>query len=237
MLITHLKGITMRRLTSRILQKVGQILINLAKCIYQTPQQKRVALWFRDEGDKILLLSHDLDENSLVFDLGGYEGQWTSDIFSTYCCWIHVFELVEELADKMEKRFSRNERIVVHRFGLSSENRIVQVSVNGTSSSIYRLGNDVREGRLIRAVDFMRENHIEKIDLMKINIEGGEYDLLDHLIESGYAPRIKNIEVQFHDHCVPNAEQRMSNIQSQLKRTHYLTYQYLFVWENWRLKE
>jgi len=70
---------------------------------------------------------------------------------------------------------------------------------------------------------------------MKINIEGSEYDLLEHLLETNYVKIIKNIQVQFHD-FVPNAEKRMKRIQEKLQKTHYLTYQYPFVWENWRIK-
>jgi len=34
---------------------------------------------------------------------------------------------------------------------------------------------------------------------------------------------------------VPDAKARVQNIRRQLERTHRLTYQYDFVWENWRL--
>ena len=46
----------------------------------------------------------------------------------------------------------------------------------------------------------------------------------------------KNIQVQFHDFIIQNAEERMINIQRKLELTHELTYQYVFVWENWKLK-
>jgi len=66
-------------------------------------------------------------------------------------------------------------------------------------------------------------------------IEGGEYDLLEHLIKTKYIKRIKNLQVQFHD-FVDQAQERMDNIQKELSKTHQLTYQYLFVWENWERK-
>ncbi len=216
--------------------RLGHVCIRTSKKLCHSPQRQRVSHWFEDQGDKTLRLNYDLDANSLVFDLGGYEGQWVSDIFSMYCCTIHVFEPVIEFADKIEKRFARNDKIFIHRFGLSSENRIVQISVNGTSSSIYKQGNDVRDASLVRAADFIQENHIKQIDLMKINIEGGEYDLLEHLIECGILKNIQNIQVQFHN-FVPNAEERMIQIQKRLESTHFLTYQYPFVWENWRRKK
>ena len=89
--------------------------------------------------------------------------------------------------------------------------------------------------KMQKTSEFFAVHQIDLIDLMKINIEGGEYDLLDHLITSNLVSRIKNIQVQFHD-FIPDANSRMKNIQNELAKTHELTYQYKFVWENWRLK-
>lgn len=69
---------------------------------------------------------------------------------------------------------------------------------------------------------------------MKINIEGGEYDLLEHLIVSGFVRNIDNIQVQFHD-FVDDAEHRMAVIHKNLAKTHRLSYQYPLVWENWEI--
>ena len=223
------------KLISKALERLGRVFLNLSKQLYQSPQEKRVLPWIKDKGDKTFRLNYDLDENSLVFDLGGYEGQWASDIFSRYCCTIHVFEPVSEFADKIKARFAGNKRILVHQFGLSNENRAVLLSVNKTSSSLYKQRGELKEVRLVKAVDFIQENHIQKIDLMKINIEGAEYDFLEHLLDAGLISNINNIQVQFHD-FVSNAEQRMIMIQKIMAKTHSLTYQYPFVWENWRVK-
>jgi cellulose biosynthesis protein BcsQ len=83
---------------------------------------------------------------------------------------------------------------------------------------------------------FLQEKDIKRIDLMKINIEGCEYNLLECLIGIGFIKNIKNIQVQFHD-FVEDAEKRMMEIQKNLQKTHYLTYQYPFVWENWEIKQ
>ena len=47
----------------------------------------------------------------------------------------------------------------------------------------------------------------------------------------------KNLQIQFHDFIIDNAEERMKNIQNKLSKTHEITYQYNFVWENWKIKE
>ena len=73
---------------------------------------------------------------------------------------------------------------------------------------------------------------LDHIDLLKINIEGGEYDLLPNLIASGWIERITDIQVQFHD-FVPDAIAKTQRIQESLRRTHRITWMFPMVWENW----
>ena len=193
-----------------------------------------MAQWIRDRGDRTLRLEYDLDESSLVFDLGGYEGQWASDIFSMYRCRIHIFEPVAAFAKGLEKRFARNPKVFVHPFGLAGETKEAVIAVKKDGSSLWREGKETEVIKLVKAADFCAEKKIESIDLMKINIEGGEYDLLEHLIAAGSVKNIRNIQVQFHD-WVPGAENRAVEIQKQLEQTHSITYQYPFVWENWQI--
>ncbi len=89
--------------------------------------------------------------------------------------------------------------------------------------------------QLKKASKFFEENKISSVDLMKINIEGGEYDLLEHLMSTNLVKAIKNLQIQFHD-FFPDSRERMKKIQEALEHTHKLTYQYEFVWENWELR-
>lgn len=225
----------MIRVLSKFISKLGRLFILLSKKIHQESQEKRVVPWFRIQGDRTFRLDYDLNEKSLVFDLGGYEGQWASDIFSRYCCFIYVFEPVEEFFKKIEKRFSKNKKIFVYKFGLGRESQNTKISLEKSASSIFKKRKEKTNIKLVKTIDFLQEKNIKQIDLMKINIEGSEYDLLEYLIETGFVKIIKNIQVQFHD-FVPYAEERMKKIQKELQKTHYLTYQYSFVWENWRRK-
>lgn len=226
----------MLELIRKGLTKIGNLIYRLAKIIYQTPQEKRVVSWFSDNGDKTYRLNYELSQDSLVLDLGGYEGQWTSDIFAKYLCNIMIFEPVIEYAQNIQKRFRLNPQITIYNFGLSNNSKLETFSLNKDGSSAYKREGNMRQIRLVKALDFFKEHKIHYIDLMKINIEGGEYDLLEHLLDNNLVESINNIQVQFHD-FVPNAELRMIKIQSRLKATHYLTYQYPFVWENWALRK
>jgi FkbM family methyltransferase len=215
-------------------------LVNAATESRRSERDRRALAWIAAGNDRTLRQEYDLGPQSMVFDLGGYEGQWASDVVARYLCHVQVFEPVAAVADAIRRRFAGNQLVEVHDFGLGPATATVRIWLDGDSSSVVRAAT-VRAGsqpraeeiRLVRFEDFIQERGVRAIDLMKINIEGAEYDLLEHLLETGAAGMIGNIQVQFHD-FVPDADRRMRAIQSGLARTHDLTYQSLFVWENWR---
>jgi FkbM family methyltransferase len=190
--------------------------------------------WRAVRGDKTLRLDYDLDGSSVVFDVGGYEGQWASDIVAMYACTVHVFEPVPQYFDGISRRFARNPRVVVHPFGLAARTRSETMRIAGNASSVFGGAGPTLAVELVGITEFMQSARIERIDLLKINIEGGEYELLDHLLQHG-VDMITDIQVQFHD-FVPDAAERRRQIQDRLSDTHVVTYQFPFVWENWRRK-
>jgi FkbM family methyltransferase len=199
------------------------------------PSEQELAFrdWLSVKGDKTLRLDYPLDARAIVFDVGGFEGQWASDIFARYLCRIHVFEPVREFADAIARRFAANDRIKVHPVALGAETGLAELTIAADGSSLYlpgarRMTIDIVTPELV----FAKEK-LDEISLMKINIEGAEYDLLDHMISTGLIRRIENIQVQFHSH-LPEAQRRVRDIHARLAETHQPTFQYRFVWENWR---
>jgi FkbM family methyltransferase len=191
--------------------------------------------WGRSKGDLSYRLDYDLRPDSVVLDLGGYEGQWASDIYARYRCKIHIFEPVPRYAEFIEKRFSRNPDVELHRYGLAAHAGEVAFAVDGASSSAYLTGVLSTQRVQMRAVEeFFSSVETERIDLMKINIEGAEYDLLDRMLELRLHLRVRDLQIQFHN-FVPAAEERAEAIARQLSASHELTYKFYFVWENWRL--
>lgn len=221
---------------SRLARKIATVSGSLSHFLYRTPDEARKEVWFRDGAEMTLRLDYDLDENSVVFDVGGYEGHWASDIFGRFCCTIYIFEPVKHFADGIAKRFERNKKIHSQRVGLAGESKSLSITVDAYASSTFKGRGESQIIELMDAVQFIDQHNIPRIDLMKVNIEGGEYELLERLIDTGYIERVTDLQVQFHD-FVPDAETRMHGIQEKLRKTHATTYQYPFVWENWRLKQ
>jgi len=75
-------------------------------------QAQRVISWFADKGDETLRLDYDLDENSTVFDIGGYKGEFARDIFCKYNCNIYIFEPLKDFFEISKKRFINNKKYI-----------------------------------------------------------------------------------------------------------------------------
>lgn len=210
-------------------------LINILAPLLLSIRDQQVLYWKQTKGDQALRLNYSLSDKSIIFDLGGYEGQWASDIFSKYLSLIYVFEPVPSYAKNIKERFMKNNKIRVNNFGLSDANKVINLYLAEDGTSEFIKSGQIIKGKLRDFMAFVKKERIKSIDLMKINIEGGEYDLLEYIISSRFVSNIKNIQIQFHN-CVPNAKNRMKNIQLKLAKTHKPTYQYEFLWENWQLK-
>lgn len=196
----------------------------------KTARELVVEQWEHDHGDKTLRLTYDLSSDDIVWDVGGFEGQWASDLFAKYQPTIHIFEPVAAFADDIAKRFAKNTKIYVHRYGLSDHTATEPISLTGDRASTF-----VNDTHSEQAEFRSASSVVDKLGtpaLIKLNIEGGEYPLLEDLIHSDKIKDIRYIQVQFHD-FVPDAVERMQKIQEALARTHTRTYQYPFVWENW----
>lgn len=217
---------------SKASRRLSYLFQRIADLLYTSPEAVLHQQWVTINGDKTLRINYDLSSESCVFDIGGFEGQWASDVYAKYRCRIYIFEPVPQFSANIETRFNMNPSISVHHFGLSNQTIDCEISVNADSSSTFITSKNNKRIILVKAEDFINSINIERINLMKINIEGGEYDLLDHLISVGLVNRIDNIQVQFH-RFVSNADARMEQIQKKLSLTHRLSYQYKYIWENW----
>lgn len=197
-------------------------------------QLKRCEPWFETNGDKTLRLDYDLNENSIVFDIGGYKGEFASDIFCKYGCNIYIFEPIVEFYNEIKSKFINNSKVRVFPFGLGMNDSSELISLDENSSSLFRSSENQILIQIKSINKFIDDNNISNIDLMKINIEGAEYDLLDSLILKNNHLIIQNLQIQFHDFVFAGVKERMVKIQSELAQSHSLTYHYEFVWENWK---
>lgn len=194
--------------------------------------------WLKDNGDKTLRLDYPLTEESVVFDLGGYKGDFTQEIVNRFDCKVYLFEPVRAFYEICRNRFADNSKVQCFNFGLSSQSGSFFISKEDNASSIVK-GGGVAAGEEVRIESFARFvdlNSVSTIDLLKVNIEGGEYDVLPQAINTGYVANIRFLQIQFHN-FINGAEQKRAQIRNDLTRTHSEMWNYPFIWESWSRRE
>ena len=192
--------------------------------------------WFGDRGDETLRLDYPLTSDSIVLDLGGYKGDFAYEINKRYGCYVYVFEPVKSFYNYCVDRFKNNTKIKNFNCGLSDSTGTAFISNEDTGSSILK--NNTEDCEKINLVQFKEQTDIlgiEKIDLLKINVEGAEFLILPHLFETDLIKKINHIQIQFHNFYT-DAEKLRRGIREKLAETHIQKWNYTFVWESWSLK-
>ena len=229
-----------RLIARKAITAIRVLLENLGKFVYQSEYEKNRDKWYADGGENTKRIYFpQLNSDSIVFDIGGWRGDWASDIYAKYKSRIHVFEAVPESAEFISKRFAANSEIIVHSHGLGISDHKILIYIGDEGSSLFKNYNTTGVAKEIEIRDvcgFIASENIAKINLMKINIEGGEYDLLERIIEANLHFCIDGFLIQFHD-FVENAESRRESIRSKLAVTHELIFDYPFVWESWKRRD
>ncbi len=218
------------------IRKILWILNGTIRYPFKTPLERAYFRWKLTKSEN-KRYCYDLNEDSVVFDGGGYKGDFADEIVKRYNPKVYIFEPVHEFADLISIRFKDNEKVKVYKFGLSDYSSQNKMYISEDGSSVYCNNSKQMETvSMVNIVEFIEENAIDKIDLLKLNIEGGEYAVLDKLFESGYIRIVKYLQIQFHN-VSDNSISRMKEQISALKETHELMWKCRpFIWESWKLK-
>jgi len=70
---------------------MNKLMKKIEKKRFRRERKKLIRKYYADDGETKLRYAYDLNPDSTVLDLGGYEGQWASNLFSRYLCNIYVF--------------------------------------------------------------------------------------------------------------------------------------------------
>lgn len=188
--------------------------------------------FFRAEKEGDIRLKYPLNKNSIVLDLGAYKCEWAKSIVQRYGCKVYAFEPAPQALSKLA---NLPKQISLLNYGLGGSTRKeVLYEDNDASSSFSKVGKAVEiEVRCITEV--LNELGLKHVGLLKINIEGLEYEVLDKLIEDDWVPKIDHLQIQFHQN-VPDYEKRRDNIRLEFQKTHAESYCFPFVWESWSIK-
>jgi len=150
-----------------------------------------------------------LDENSVVFDLGGYKGDFTKELLNIVNCYVYIYEPNYRLTS-IKELFGNKNKVSINYKGISSVEGVKDLYIGmksgpgwikQTGSSYDSTHKDVRHKKIkteLTTLEYeMKKYNIKEIDLIKINIEGEERNVVPILPFN----KIKQISISFHEHC------------------------------------
>ena len=197
----------------------------------------------KDGWSQLLLKSVPTSPPLEIVVFGGYLGNsvqdWLNRVSGSH---VNVFEPIPAFAKKLEERFiGRN--VVVHAFGIGAKVEERQFKLLGDATFFSSLDRDVVGNHVASAekVLFKSATDValllpEDIGVMEINIEGGEYELISLLSETGILGRTNFLFVQFHE-VGEGTKASIRSSRALLEETHEMVWSYELVWELWKKSE
>jgi FkbM family methyltransferase len=147
---------------------------------------------WHDNGEKWLLNRLAAFRPSTIFDVGANVGDWSALAHQAIPnAQIHSFEIIDGTYAALRKRLSNHRGVHLNNFGLSDKSGTITMrlfdSSNGLASHVAFPHGSYSEAvcPVRRGDEYMRDNGIERIDFLKIDVEGAE-----HLVLNGFGTAI-----------------------------------------------
>lgn len=186
-----------------------------------------------EESDRLNL---PLTADSVVLDIGAHRGWFSGELVNRFDCWIHAFEPVHDFSSVCAVRFADNPKVKIWPFALGDKTGDIEMGIKGDLTGAFCQEPNAKQSvSMFDVAEAMEFCSIDRIDYVTINCEGGEYTLLERMIETGIINRVPHLSVQFHT-VVPACVPRMNRIIERLKETHDHVYGSPFVWDGFTLR-
>jgi len=158
------------------------------------------------ERNKKQLRSMNLNKNSVFIDGGAHKGE-ELEYLSEIGCEVHSFEINPVHCENLKERYSKHKNITINHAALWAKDSYIDVYYKKThelasmSTEACKANVDIKKSIRVRAIDIATYilSLDKEIDVMKLDIEGGEYKVINHLVETKVIDKIKKIYFEDHE--------------------------------------
>lgn len=163
---------------------------------------------FETNGELLLISRLGEFKMKKVFDVGANIGDWSTIVASTFNDDVTVFsfEIVKPTFDILKSRLNLHSNIKCYDFGLAEVNDSVKIVFYGDGSGINSIITEQQihdqKGSYINGYtrtgdSFCEEYQIDKIDFLKIDVEGAEHLVLQGLSHKLMGKKIDVIQFEY----------------------------------------
>lgn len=177
-------------------------------------------------------LSHivaELNSNSICIDCGANVGN-IIQIFSNKGATVYAFEPNPTCFSMLKTRFANNANVILSDKGVLDKNSTMKLFKYqfheqdelffSQGSSLYNSNEEVSQSEyyeieVIDLVNFIQQ--LDKpVDILKLDVEGAEFAILEKLIDSGLYKTIQHILVETHDDTIPEIKDIAARVRKKI---------------------
>ncbi len=158
-----------------------------------------------------------LGPNSTVIDLGANRGEFSCYIANQFGSLVYAVEPVPDLFNQIPE----NPKIQKINCGIAAQSGVYKLNLSPQScATIYpnhnsEAGDKILDVHCLALEEFIKNNKIQRVDLIKVDIEGAEIKVLEGL-KPNVLLKVNQMTVEFHDFLWPELGSRVANIKKKL---------------------
>jgi FkbM family methyltransferase len=169
-----------------------------------------------------------LENQDLVLDIGANVGLWTKYILSKGAGKVYCFEPNLKAIDHLKSTLKEDTNTHVIEKAVYKEKATLQFHIDDANSLVSSLIPEPGKSPSYNVDAITLEDAInltghQNIDLVKIDIEGAEFEIIENLSRE-ISDRINSFLIEFHDFYFDNGMHKVDSLEQKLKDLGFTTY-------------
>lgn len=206
---------------------IKQFLLKIKKGNYLKKEVQCKHVWYGNNYGGFYVNPELISNNSIVYSFGiGEDISFDKAVIKNNNCQVFGFDPTPKSINWIDKQ-NLSENFHFYKYGISNKNGFVDFftpkNPNHVSGSITAHENvDVTnkvsvEMKTLESI--MQNLGHDHIDVLKMDIEGSEYDVIENILDSNLT--ITQILIEFHDRFFENGEQKTKQAVNKLRENGY----------------
>lgn len=159
-----------------------------------------------------------IDPNSVVLDLGAFDGDFAEAVIREFSCRVISAEPVQELLGRIQPHPLH--KVLAVAVGGRNQQIKLNVYASRCASVLGAIfpdeGSAIQPAEMITLSEFRRRTNVDRINLLKVDIEGAEIDLFENSSDEELQS-VTQITVEFHDFMYPDQAAAVTRIRDRMR--------------------
>lgn len=183
--------------------------------------------WYGNEYGGFYVSDRNLDENSIVYSFGiGEDISFDEALIKKFGCKVFAFDPTPKSIRWVESRQNPAE-FIFHNYGIDEQSGIVEFLlpkndnyVSGSTVSQINVDDKKKVKVNMKCLfDIVNELDHKHIHVLKIDIEGSEYKILENILSASV--KIDQILIEIHERFFPDGKEKTKKLMSTLNSHGY----------------